>query len=82
MRRTVKKLKKFLAEIQRHERVERSRGHVTEQGGGSEGNRDQAEGNRDQAEGWRRTYLGGWRNSKTVGRENRVRKNRWRQGGK
>ena len=33
----MKKLKQFPAEFQRQERLKRSRGHVTEQGGGSEG---------------------------------------------
>ena len=36
MRRTVEKIKKSLAELNRNKRLERSRGDVTEQGGGSE----------------------------------------------
>ena len=46
MRGTMKELKQFLAEFQKHERAKRTRRHVTEQGVVSEGNRNQAEGGR------------------------------------
>ena len=70
MRGTVKKLKQFLAEFQRHERAERSSGHVTEQGIGSKGNRDQAEGKRGTHLGDRWTgQLEGGETVKVAGRE-------------
>ena len=46
MRGIVKKLIQFPWEFQRHKRVERFRGYIKEQGGGSYGNGDQAEGRR------------------------------------
>ena len=46
MRGTVKEFKQFPAEFQRHKGVKRSRGDITEQGGGSEGDEDQGEGQR------------------------------------
>ena len=78
----MKKLKKFPAEFQRHKRAVRSRGHVTKQGRGLEGNREKAEGQRGShlRDPWTGQLEGGEK-ARVEGRENRVRENQWRQGG-
>ena len=43
---TVEEINQTAAELQRHEREERSSGHITEQGGGSKGDGDQPKGRR------------------------------------
>ena len=63
-------------ELQSKERADRSRGHVTEQGGGSEGNEDQAEGRRRTHFGDRRAgVMEGGETPEVVGRQSRVGKN-------